>query len=912
MAIPRLFNSNTQFIRVKSASLLSSLGEGNVPEVEENEDLLAQTVHPTLHLVMEQGTAKQVVTGAHDDSDQIPCVSIIAQAEGEASEEFSPTSTECVYSRYHLLKSQRSITKTNVPLSETDEENYPGVNCKVPRHRRIRRKLWRRALKVRQREEGQEPPVIRGLWVQEIDWSKSTNQDVSLSSHINQPTVELPRHSDLTQELRTVSKCVDGVSDIFYKRPGVPVSSSESVGGTDSPCSLNSISDSESIRTHESQSDSSCVFGDRGVSDSVCSLADVSDCLSSVMCVSDNFPAQHLRPNNFEYREGKDYHILCHIQNGSFGDVFSVQDTRTRFRCAAKKIPLNNFNCEEVSTWSALNSRGIVKLFGAVREGPYVTLFMDLKSGCLAQLLRERGQFPEEMALYYLFNVLGALEHLHHRNVLHLDVKVDNVLLSADGRDTFLCDFGLSETLDPNGQSSKAFRQSVWPAGTETHMAPEVARGDLRCAKADVWSSCCMLLHMLNGYHPWVRYYNHPLCFQIVDEPPPLREVPIGCNPYTADVFRAGLQKNPAHRASATELRLITNKALRAARSLGQSSADCQKQVNVKAGNYARADIPSSQPEATQSAPTMQWVSPWRVLAADADSSDSDGSGSKSESVSKSLVDSLESRDWESRQNSLEVSRRVLEDWESEINSEVDIYLGEDECPEESSVFKKGDWEFEDNWEEDESEWDNNPSTELSQALRTLFPVLRKSQPEKDQYLGSEPELDYLRNGVAMGMLAQTPSPEPRDQPPSCMSSTGSSHNETDQDSDRSSDDLSSGVFSYNSQTEGQISHLEWVALPTNLPPSNCFQGIEIWIENISGECLRIRERRQVKVGHVAIEISEQISVKTFCLETLDRKPISFSQEITESGFWLSCVMAPDSCPRWSWRIKDGKLEIRE
>lgn len=38
-------------------------------------------------------------------------------------------------------------------------------------------------------------------------------------------------------------------------------------------------------------------------------------------------------------------------------------------------------------------------------------------------------------------------------------VAVDNVLLSEDGRDTFLCDFGLSETLDPNGQSTKAFRR---------------------------------------------------------------------------------------------------------------------------------------------------------------------------------------------------------------------------------------------------------------------------------------------------------------------------------------------------------------------------------------------------------------------------------------------------------------------
>lgn len=54
----------------------------------------------------------------------------------------------------------------------------------------------------------------------------------------------------------------------------------------------------------------------------------------------------------------------------------------------------------------------------------------------------------------------------------------------------------------------------VFP-GTETHMAPEVARGDPLGTKADVWSSCCMLLHMLNGCRPWTRYYSHPLCLQV-------------------------------------------------------------------------------------------------------------------------------------------------------------------------------------------------------------------------------------------------------------------------------------------------------------------------------------------------------------------------------------------------------------
>lgn len=73
----------------------------------------------------------------------------------------------------------------------------------------------------------------------------------------------------------------------------------------------------------------------------------------------------------------------------------------------------------------------------------------------------------------------------------------------------------------------------VFP-GTETHMAPEVARGDPLSAKADVWSSCCMLLHMLNGCRPWTRYYSHPLCLQVSVRRRPLHLSRLRA----ADVFR--------------------------------------------------------------------------------------------------------------------------------------------------------------------------------------------------------------------------------------------------------------------------------------------------------------------------------------------------------------------------------------
>ncbi|MEQ2181681.1 hypothetical protein GOODEAATRI_014037 [Goodea atripinnis] len=99
--------------------------------------------------------------------------------------------------------------------------------------------------------------------------------------------------------------------------------------------------------------------------------------------------------------------------------------------------------------------------------------------------------------------------------------------------------------------------------GTETHMAPEIVKGEPRGAKADVWSSCCMLLHMLNGCQPWTRYYTCKLYLKIANEPPPIGEIPCDCSPLTAEVLKAGLQKDPVKRLSASQLKENTDRALK-------------------------------------------------------------------------------------------------------------------------------------------------------------------------------------------------------------------------------------------------------------------------------------------------------------------------------------------------------------
>ncbi|KAJ0016083.1 hypothetical protein NQD34_014373 [Periophthalmus magnuspinnatus] len=974
-----MFNANMTFPIMNEDAELSFPGTGDGRACEENASPV-QAISPHLKRVMLQGTAKHVgATEGPGTFEENPDVSIVAQAEREDFQEFSPTpNAQLPYLKSQLLRKHRSVAKGAVLLSDTDEEDLTAQ----PHH--LQRKQRRKSRGRISTEDGQERPIIQGLWVQEIDWLRSSSKEMT-SCDIIPPPPQFTDSYNGDQISSLCSSCEDklkaiSISEDQYRLTDTSLDrgdsdwdyeqDSESNNESDSSCFVEDCrhcntgkpnwtfdfmgvsgfshdpnycpSGYESV-TNSSNGFSGCAQGLLGMPDHTSDVnfsADDMDKMDGVleelrgrvthmpkmfaMVFFEDVMRQSLRewnskstvnegllfhnalqPRSFQYREGREYCVLHHIQNGSYGDVFSIQDKRTGFTCAAKRIPISRFSSEEVSTWSAQDSPRIVELFGAVREGPHIVLFMDLKPACLGTLLKEINSLPEDLALHYLLQTLEALEHLHNIKVLHLDVKVDNVLLSADCTHTFLCDFGLSETLDDNGWSTKAFRGSAFP-GTETHMAPEVAQGEQLCAKADVWSSCCMLLHMLNGCQPWIRYYSHPLCLQIVNEPPPLWEVPTNCNNFTAKVFRAGLKKDPDKRASAKSLRKKTTKALRAVGGLSPWSIKiaCENLYSSKKQNN---DNPSSLlPESPHNSrkstrplsPTMHWVSPWREVAA---GEDSDGSHWETTSEQDCDVEPKSLKDINADGN----------DWDTgSESSEVDIYMGVEEYTEEK--WLKFDRDYEGDWEEYgevEEEEDEELSTEYFRGLKDVFPVLQKGQ-RQDDWWGSEEELEYLRDGVSLGNTVHPPSPEPRDDPPSCFSCSDSSQiDASDNDTDRSSDDLSSGVFSScNSQADG---YLQWTASP-HQPSLYYFEGVDIWIEDIQGQCLRIREQRQVKVGHVAIGISNQISEEAFTLETLDRKLVSFEQEIKASGLWLRCVPAPNRCQRWSWRVKHGKLELRE
>ncbi|XP_034045758.1 mitogen-activated protein kinase kinase kinase 14 isoform X2 [Thalassophryne amazonica] len=812
----RIFNSTSPFSGSSQAELKGSHKCSSASDQEAEEegeeakdrkmDFMA-CLNPLINKLLTHGTAEQV------GERPLKTSTFIAQAECETqdSQEFSPSCSERSYvPTPNCFISSLSSEHNNVASPTTASVQQPICSSAqlIPRKKTRKRQKRKEKKKVDKTKEKQQHPLSSGVPEQESGSSLDQFQESSLGGRSELTTsccssIESPKVQDRGPPLygRQIYSRASSCSPLGWRNQVcVPLFCPQSYEQDSDTDSLSNVGDCElalaGLRGSVSQGDL-CYVGPffKAVEQDAREEEDQPSAADSLSNEGIIFYNDKINPVDSEYKEGAEYVLSEFIKPGAYGEVYSAQDVSTCFRFAVKKIPLKRFNSEEVGAWSALRSPRVVELFGVVREGPTVVLLMDHKSGSLGQLIAERGRLPEDLSLHYHWQISTALEHLVKKKVVHLDIKADNVLLSEDGKDTFLCDFGHAERLDNHGQSLSRCKDLK---GSETHMAPEIVKGEPRGAKADVWSSCCMLLHMLNGCQPWTRYYTCRLYLKIANEPPPLREIPSGCGKATAEVIKAGLQKDPVKRASAFELKEKTARALKEVGGFTspvrgpyaeplytvKKPFDAFKHANSK-GGYKDQELRASGEEITAGKKLKELVDGYRK--------ESDGADKESESGSTFCP----------------------------------------QAPTSESNHKMG----------------NTVSTMPETELRKL---------ERDFYLSS---------------LSQLHSPEMQEQLLSCLSSDCCSTRELweKKDSGRWSmspaEELSSGVFSYNSQPDGQVFSMDLLG-HIQLRPPCCFEGVDICIRDFNRKSIRIREKRRVKVGHIATGISDQISERVFTLVT--------------------------------------------
>ncbi|MBI4568061.1 MAG: protein kinase [Planctomycetes bacterium] len=214
------------------------------------------------------------------------------------------------------------------------------------------------------------------------------------------------------------------------------------------------------------------------------------------------------------------YRVEREIGSGAFGTVFLARDRATGRKVALKVLRENFLDDPEVRerfrrecrALARLDHPNIVTVYSSDPSGspPHVAL-QYVEGENLRQRLKDTGRrsrasfTPEEVARV-ASECADALDHAHNRNVVHRDVKPENILIrDSDGR-VFLTDFGIARVL-AGKPSKKILTEPGAHLGTLYYMSVEQAvEGAAEIGPAsDQYSLGVVLYELLAGFPPFVK-----------------------------------------------------------------------------------------------------------------------------------------------------------------------------------------------------------------------------------------------------------------------------------------------------------------------------------------------------------------------------------------------------------------------
>ncbi|MBL8347545.1 MAG: protein kinase [Rubrivivax sp.] len=253
-------------------------------------------------------------------------------------------------------------------------------------------------------------------------------------------------------------------------------------------------------------------------------------------------------------RIGK-YPVKAKIGEGATSEVFLAHDPFRGHDVAIKRVRRaslvdareahfqKRFFAAEAALVGQLHHPNVVQIMDAVSEGeelPY--LVMEYVPGVtLRRFCRADGLLPLAQVIEIGFKCAMALNYCWRQGLIHRDVKPANVLAVLDGdqiTDLKISDFG-------SVFNSGADITQVHRVGSLAYMSPEQLDGDTVDCRADIYSLCAVLYHLIAGRPPFDATEQRAIMYQIFNATPPrlmaLRE---GLPAPLAELIERGLAKD--------------------------------------------------------------------------------------------------------------------------------------------------------------------------------------------------------------------------------------------------------------------------------------------------------------------------------------------------------------------------------
>ncbi|MDI6799454.1 MAG: serine/threonine-protein kinase [Actinomycetota bacterium] len=259
------------------------------------------------------------------------------------------------------------------------------------------------------------------------------------------------------------------------------------------------------------------------------------------------------------------FEVIEELGAGGFARVYRAFDRKMEREVAIKEVAKGGKSdlrtMREINTTALLKHPNIVTLYEFVEDDDNFYLIMEYIDGLtLTFILETQGAlFPEE-AVAVASQVALALEYAHQNEVIHRDIKPDNIMLLADGRIKVM-DFGIARL-------KKAPRLTVDKEllGSLGYVSPEQAKGDYVDEATDIFALGVLIYTMLAGENPFEAETAAATIYKTINiEPPPLSRVVPGVPKELDHVIAEALNKNPDKRQrTVTSLRYKLERLLQA------------------------------------------------------------------------------------------------------------------------------------------------------------------------------------------------------------------------------------------------------------------------------------------------------------------------------------------------------------
>lgn len=184
-------------------------------------------------------------------------------------------------------------------------------------------------------------------------------------------------------------------------------------------------------------------------------------------------------------RDENSTHVTTSQSNGELASRF-----RTKF-------------LKEAKTLAALKHPNIIRVFDVFEDNGTAYYVMDyIEGNNLSDIVEGKGRLSEPLALKYIRQVANALNYLHQKKLLHLDVKPANILLDKNTGNAILIDFGVSKQYDQDGQQTSTTPPAISKGYSPVEQYAQGSNVKTFSPATDIYSLAATLYKLVTGNTP--------------------------------------------------------------------------------------------------------------------------------------------------------------------------------------------------------------------------------------------------------------------------------------------------------------------------------------------------------------------------------------------------------------------------